>query len=542
MSKTQKLRELFRRDGIIRVMGAHNALGAKLAENAGFDCVWASGLEISTSYGIPDANLLTMTELLNAATLINEAVSLPVIADCDTGFGNSSNVISMVKKYESAGIAAVAIEDKRFPKVNSFVPGRQELAPISEFVGKILAAKNAQVEKNFMVIARTEALIAGWGIGEAVKRAQAYADSGADAILIHSKANTDSEIREFVRFWKNKTPLIVIPTTYFRVTVRRLEKMKIKMVIYANPGIRACIKALKNTLKQIHEDGTTAFVEKKIASIKEVFEIQGMRELKASELKYSGSGRDGIVAVIPAAGDHLEEHSMKEISRDIPISMLDINGKTLLQKQIETLNRCKVYSIYVVTGYRSDRIFIDGAEIIRNALYKKTGVLFSIMMALERINQPTFIVYGDVLFEHLIFRRMAETRKDIIILIDRTWSTKDYDPEKKIDLVFASKRSLRTHGISRVDSVRLVTKANSALHPEEAGYEFPGMTFLSAKGVKIFKSVYRRHKKKFQKAGLGELLGQIIRSGFTVFCMEVNSGWRELHSFQDYKRACSLGK
>lgn len=138
MNKTKHLRELFNSNKLIRVIGAHSALSAKIGEGAGFDCVWASGLEISTSYGVPDANILTMTDFLNAAISMNESVSIPVIADCDTGFGNSNNVIHMVKKYESAGIAAVCIEDKHFPKVNSFIPGRQELAPISEFVGKIL--------------------------------------------------------------------------------------------------------------------------------------------------------------------------------------------------------------------------------------------------------------------------------------------------------------------------------------------------------------------------------------------------------------------
>src|SRR3989338_9204423 len=125
MNKTAQLRELFKRDAIIKAIGAHNALSAKLAEAAAFDCIWASGFEISTSYCVPDANILTMTDFLNAAISMNEAVSIPVIADCDTGFGNSNNVIHMVKKYESAGIAAVCIEDKHFPKLNSLVGGRQ---------------------------------------------------------------------------------------------------------------------------------------------------------------------------------------------------------------------------------------------------------------------------------------------------------------------------------------------------------------------------------------------------------------------------------
>ena len=177
---------------------------ASNAVEAGFDGVWASGLEISASYGLPDANILTMSEYLERATEMNEATSLPVIADCDTGYGNVNNVIHMVEKYEKAGIAAICIEDKLFPKVNSFIEGRQDLADIEEFCGKIRAVKNTQKNPDFMVIARVEALIAGWGMKEALKRATAYAESGADAILIHSKKRDNKEILEFCKKFKKK--------------------------------------------------------------------------------------------------------------------------------------------------------------------------------------------------------------------------------------------------------------------------------------------------------------------------------------------------
>ncbi|MFC1904266.1 isocitrate lyase/phosphoenolpyruvate mutase family protein [Chloroflexota bacterium] len=182
MSKAQKLRELFSREGMIRIVGAHDGITAKLVELNGFDGVWAGGFEVSTSYAVPDANILTMTQYFQAASIMNDAVSIPVIADCDTGYGNSNNVMHMVRKYEAAGVAAVSIEDKKFPKVNNYIPGRQELAPIAEFVGKILAAKSTQTTKDFMVIARVEAMIAGWSEEEALRRAHAYADAGADAV------------------------------------------------------------------------------------------------------------------------------------------------------------------------------------------------------------------------------------------------------------------------------------------------------------------------------------------------------------------------
>src|SRR3989338_3535778 len=202
--KTTRLRQLFRSKPILRIVGAHNGIEAKLIERNRFDGVWASGLEISTAHGVPDANILTMTEHLAAARSINEATSLPVICDCDTGFGNAANVMHIVKKYETAGIAAVVIEDKLFPKLNSFIAGRQKLASVEEFVGKLEAAKSAQENPDFMVFARIEALIAGWGMDEALRRADAYAGAGADGIVIHSKASTPEEIFTFSEQWSGK--------------------------------------------------------------------------------------------------------------------------------------------------------------------------------------------------------------------------------------------------------------------------------------------------------------------------------------------------
>jgi len=191
MDKSAKLRELLEREGVIRLVGAHNALGARLIEKAGFEGVWASGLEISASYAVPDANIVSMSQYLDAARQMNEAVSIPIVSDCDTGYGNANNVIYMVKMFEAAGIAGVCIEDKKFPKDNSLLEGgRQNLASIEEFQGKIKAAKDTQESEDLVIIARLEALIAGWGQEEALKRAHAYTDAGADVILIHSRKNT----------------------------------------------------------------------------------------------------------------------------------------------------------------------------------------------------------------------------------------------------------------------------------------------------------------------------------------------------------------
>jgi phosphoenolpyruvate phosphomutase len=274
--KSKRLRELFARSQLISAAGAHDGVSAKLVEANGFDVVWASGFEISTSHAVPDASILTMVELLEAARNMNEATTIPVMADCDSGFGEVRNVVHMVRKYEAAGIAAVCIEDKRFPKLNSFVSGAQTLVSSEEFCDKIAAAKSAQINADFMIVARIEAFIAGLDEGEALRRAHAYGDAGADAILIHSKQPTPREVFGFARRWQNRLPVVIVPTTYYETTADEIEQAGIQMVIYANHAMRAAVKAMDETLAKIRQSGTTRAIEHSIAPMQRLFELQGL--------------------------------------------------------------------------------------------------------------------------------------------------------------------------------------------------------------------------------------------------------------------------
>ncbi|WP_255954620.1 isocitrate lyase/phosphoenolpyruvate mutase family protein [Streptomyces odontomachi] len=279
MSKTRVLREALQSAVLTRLMGAHSALSAKLGEEAGFEAVWASGLEISAARALPDANILSMTECLAAAADIAGAVSVPVLADCDSGFGGVGNVAHMVRSYESRGLAGVCIEDKQFPKLNSFVEGNQDLAPIGDFAAKITAAKEARTDQDFVVVARTEAFIAGAGLAEALRRTSVYEAAGADALLVHSKRSTPEEVFAFRDAYQGKLPIIVVPTTYPEVTAAELSERGFGGVIYANHGLRASITAMRDVLARIGGDGSTYGVEGSIASLKDVFALQKVDEL-----------------------------------------------------------------------------------------------------------------------------------------------------------------------------------------------------------------------------------------------------------------------
>lgn len=286
--KFSKMRAMLTQPGIAIGVGAGDALSAKLIERAGFDFIWSSGFCISASYALPDASLISMSQYLEAARSMNEAISMPVIADCDTGFGNANNVIYAVKKFEEAGIAGICIEDKKFPKDTSLLEGgRQELAPIEEFVGKIRAAKDTQKNNDFIVIARVEALIAGQGHEEAMKRALRYVEAGADCILVHSKSDQPDETLEFVSNWGNPTPLVLVPTAYPSLTAKAIEGLgKVKLVFYANQLLRASIKAQETLLKEIKRVGGIHTIDDMMVPVGHVFELQGVPAMKENEKRY----------------------------------------------------------------------------------------------------------------------------------------------------------------------------------------------------------------------------------------------------------------
>ena len=285
---TNPLKEKIAAGELVRIMSAHNPISARLAEEAGFDGVWASGFELSAAYGVPDASLLSLTQHLDMTRAMCEQVAIPLIADLDTGYGNAINVLHVVGAYARAGAAAVVIEDKTFPKDTSLLAGaRQELIRIEEFQGKIAAAVAAGRERGVLVIARTEALIAGLGLDEALRRGAAYAEAGADLLLVHSRQQTPDEIVAFAERWPGTIPITLVPTAYPDLTEARIEALgKIAIVIYANHAIRAAVGAMRQVFAAIQRDGGIHNIDKQIPSVEEIFDLQRVNDMKAAEKKY----------------------------------------------------------------------------------------------------------------------------------------------------------------------------------------------------------------------------------------------------------------
>ena len=284
MNNSEKLRKQLESKSIVKVCGAYDSMSAKLVEFYGFDAVWAGSFAISAIHNVPDASILTMTEFFTVASNMAHTCDIPIIADCDTGYGDANNVRYLVKKYEDAGIAGICIEDKTFPKQNSLLEGgNNQLLSEKDFAAKILAANEAKQNKAFTIIARIEALISGIGIEQALKRAYAYEKAGADLILIHSKKITPEEIFEFSDSWKGSAPLVVIPTTYYSVNVDELIEHKIKMVIYANQTLRAAHFALSKLLKQMKNANNMSQLQNQMSSMEDIFKLQEMYDVKSQE-------------------------------------------------------------------------------------------------------------------------------------------------------------------------------------------------------------------------------------------------------------------
>lgn len=287
MKKTEQFKRLLDSQNVEFLLEAHNGLSAKIVEETGFKGIWASGLSISASLGVRDNNEASWTQVLEVVEFMSDATHIPILLDADTGYGNFNNVRRLVRKLEQRGIAAMCLEDKIFPKTNSFINGEdQELADIDEFCGKIKAAKDTQGDPEFCVVARVEALIAGWGLAEALKRAEAYHRAGADAILIHSKKSVADEILAFMQEWQNTCPVVIVPTMYYQTPTRAFEDAGVSVVIWANHLLRSNIRAMQETAGKIFHDRSLLSVEKEIVPVKEVFRLQEAGELKAAEEYY----------------------------------------------------------------------------------------------------------------------------------------------------------------------------------------------------------------------------------------------------------------
>lgn len=454
------------------LMEAHNGLSAKLAEEAGFRALWASGLTISASLGVRDSNEASWTQVLEVMEYMADAVSLPILVDADTGYGNFNNVRRLVRKLCERGIAGMCIEDKLFPKANSFIGEKQPLAAIDEFCGRIKAAKDSQINDDFVVVARVEALISGMSMEEAFKRAEAYRAAGADAILIHSKKIDGAEIIEFARRWDRRTPLVAVPTTYYRTPAQALHEAGISAIIWANHSLRSSITAMRNTIREIHDAQSTEAIEGSIASVKDIFRLVGNDELEAAESRYLPKVEPMRAIVLAASrGD------LGELTESKPKCMIDLYGMPLLERQAAILHKAGVGQVTVVRGYRKESVSFGGIATIDNDRYAETGEAYSLYCARSALAAGTLIAYGDVLFREFIVDELIQDESEILLAVDTR--RKNHPDGRAQDLVASDRRFVSDF----LDVTATLCEVSSNIPEPDVCGEWIGLAKLGAQGV-----------------------------------------------------------
>ena len=534
LSKSQLLKKELNSKELSFLMEAHNGLTAKIVEDSGFKGIWASGLSVATALGVRDSNEASWTQILDVLEFMSDATSIPILVDGDTGYGNFNNFRRLVSKLCQRKIAGVCIEDKQYPKTNSFVKEYQKLADIDEFCGKIKAGKDTQEDENFSIIARVEALIAGWGIGEAIKRANAYYESGADAILIHSSKKNANEILKFKKEWDNRCPVIIIPTTYHQTPTKIFRKAGISAVIWANQSLRASIKAIQEVTNHLYKNENLKGIEKKISSLNEVFEIAGNNELLEAEKKYTREKKNYNAVVLAATkGDQL-----RHLTKNKPKCMLDIQGKPLLERLTSTLKKDNIGKISIVSGYKSnvirERNNLSNLNIIENKEYIKTGELYSLYKAVNEIKNDCIITYGDIVFRKYILDALLSIKGEIVIVVDALSQNKQKKKQK--DLTVCDRKFT---GNYLLEEKPASLKSMHNEYTNKITGQWIGLLKTNTKGSKIIKNqiIKLSKNKKFKNLTMPDLFNSLIKNKIKINVLYIAGQWLDVNDAFDLAEA-----
>ena len=533
MRKTTQLKNMLRSGQTEFILEAHNGLSARIVEEAGFKGIWGSGLALSAQHAVRDNNELSWTQVVDQLEFMTDVTSIPILLDGDTGYGDFNNMRRLVRKLGQIGVAGVCIEDKLFPKTNSFIQGEaQPLEDIETFCGKIQAGKDSQADDDFSIVARVEAFIAGWGLAEALKRAEAYYAAGADAILIHSKHSQPDEVLEFAAEWANRCPLVLVPTKYYATPTEVFEQAGISLVIWANHMIRTCISAMQATAANIHNTRSLVESEGRIATVSEIFRLQGADELLAAEKLYSRGGSHPVSAIVLAAS---RGQGMDELTRDRPKVMLPVAGVPVLRLQVDKFKAQGINDITVVAGYRHDAIDVQGAEILVNEEWEATGELASLACALDKFSEDTVIIYGDLLFRSYMLHNLLDWDTELLVAVDST-------PVAEVtghvhDLVYCSAPDNRAMYQQKV-TLEQVTSGAEDLDRSPDG-RWIGMMRMTGKGVDHLRSAMASLKQSgnFETLGLPDLLNQLISDGHAPQVQYVTGHWMDINNLGDLERA-----
>ncbi len=532
--KTVQFRRLLDGNGLSFICEAHNGLSAKIVEEAGFQGIWGSGLSLAAQYGVRDNNEASWTQVLEMLEFMSDATSIPILLDGDTGYGNFNNMQRLVKKLEQRGIAAVCIEDKLFPKTNSFIRGdAQPLAEIDEFCGKIKAGKDAQSDDNFSIVARIEAFIAGWGLNEALRRAEAYLSAGADAILIHSALSVADEVLEFKQEWGDRCPVVIVPTKYYATPTDVFRAHRFSIVIWANQLLRSAIAAMQETAAFLMQQQNLLTVEDRVVPVSEVFRLQGAVELREAERRYLPKNAQGMKALVLAAS---RGAALGELTLHRPKTMVDVSGKPLLSHIVDAYNAIGIKKIVVVRGYCKEAVNLPNLTYVDNDRFAETGELVSLIEGLEASDTSGgwIVSYGDVLFNKYIVQILSESADALAVGIDTNWRY-SANRDRHADYASCSSPYNRVAFSSRI----LVERISGDLTEGQIDGEWMGFLKISETMVPLVLETGRSVVEVIgqRDAKVPDLINALVSSGQDVRALYTTGHWLDVDSLDDLLHA-----
>ena len=282
MKKTKRLRELIQGPEILIAPGAYDALSAKIIEAVGFDAVYMTGFGTAAGVlGLPDIGLVTMTEMVENAKRIADSVSLPLIADADTGYGNHLNIVRTIQEYEKAGVDGIQIEDQISPKRCGHMEG-QKIVPVSEMVTKLRAASEVRQNEDTVIIARTDA-ISAIGFDEAIERGNIFRENGADLLFIEAPT-TKEHLEKIPKLINGPVLVNVAPKTPY-MNIKEYEAFGYAMAIYPAISLTAAFAAIKAKLKELKDTGITGDDGHGDVPFAELIDFLGLSEYRDLEAR-----------------------------------------------------------------------------------------------------------------------------------------------------------------------------------------------------------------------------------------------------------------
>jgi phosphoenolpyruvate phosphomutase len=500
-------------------------MSARIAFEAGIPGLWASSLTLSCVQGVRDNSEMTMTEALQVLEAMTTAVSCPVLFDGDTGYGTFGHFQQLVKRLESRSVAGVAIEDKVFPKTNSFLRSeQQELAPIEEFCGKIRAGKDVQKDEGFVIVARTEALIAGLGMDAAIERAERYVEAGADAILIHSKARTFAEIAEFMRRFSRRVPVVCVPTTYYSTPPEAFAEAGVSLAIWGNHMLRASVQAMKDVASRIAASGSAREVESQIASVGDLFRLQDAEGLFDLERIYAQGETRRAIVLAASRGSGLDS-----LTVDRPKCMIPVGGEAVVSRLVRHLRACGVRDIHVVRGYRGDAITLPGVAFADNDRFDETGELYSLSKAKGAIGDDVVIVYGDLLLKRYVLHELLAAPSELAIVVDisRDFLARDREADR---VRLAGNRAARYD-----ESPRKLISIATDLADDTADGEWIGLMRARGPGAARLAACLDEvlSRSGGEKLTMVAVITRLLETGSTIDVITIQKDWSDVDEVSD---------